>query len=277
MSRIGERFEMLRERGEGALVGYLTLGDPTPEDSLKLARALAEEVDVLELGIPFSDPIADGKTIQGATDRALRAGTTPEHCFRIAEALRAEGTEIPLVFMTYYNIVLQYGEERFVERCRRVGVDGILVTDLPVEEAEGLRRICRRHGVDMIFLIAPTTTEKRVQRIVRKASGFLYLVSLLGTTGARDRLSELTIEKTRWARRFADRIPLAVGFGISKPEHVRAVLDAGADGVVVGSAFVRLVERYGAEAAPHLVRLARELKGGTLLDVRLAGAEKQGL
>jgi len=275
MSRIGERFEMLRERGEGALVGYLTLGDPTPEASEALARTLAEEVDVLELGIPFSDPIADGRTIQGATDRALRAGTTPEHCFRIAEALR-EAADTPLVFMTYYNIVLQYGEERFVERCSSTGVDGLLVTDLPVEEAEHLRRVCRRHGVDMIFLIAPTTTEERVRRIVRKASGFLYLVSLLGTTGARDRLSELTLEKTRWARRFT-RMPLAVGFGISKPEHVRAVLSAGADGVVVGSAFVRLVERYGAEAAPHLARLARELKGATVLDVRFERAERQGL
>ncbi len=277
MSRIGERFRMLRERGEGALIGYLTLGDPTPEASEALARALAEQVDVLELGIPFSDPIADGKTIQAATDRALRAGTTPEHCFAIAEALRASGVDIPLVFMTYYNIVLQYGEERFVERCRRIGVDGLLVTDLPVEEAGHLHGICRRHGVDMIFLIAPTTPEERARRIIRRASGFLYLVSLLGTTGARDRVSALTLEKTRWAKGLTGGLPLAVGFGISKPEHVRRVLEAGADGVVVGSAFVKLVEEHGENAAPHLSRLAEELKRATVLDVRLAKAERKGL
>ncbi|NOZ59786.1 MAG: tryptophan synthase subunit alpha [Euryarchaeota archaeon] len=264
MSRIVEKFAELRQRGEGALIGYLTLGDPTPEDSLRLASCLAREVDILELGIPFSDPIADGPTIQGAIDRALRAGTNTDHCFEIAEKLRRR-FEIPLVFMTYYNIVLQYGEERFVSRCREVGVDGLLVSDLPVEEARPLLKVCRRMGVDMIFLIAPTTTEERMNKILRSASGFVYLVSLLGTTGARERLSELTIEKTRWALRYVKELPLAVGFGISKPEHVRAVIEAGASGAVVGSAFVKIVEEEGAAACDRLRRLAAELKAATRL------------
>jgi tryptophan synthase alpha chain len=263
MSRIAEKFAELKRRGEGALIGYLTLGDPTPESSLKLALCLAEEVDILELGIPFSDPIADGKTIQGAIDRALRAGTNTDHCFEIARELRRRGVEIPLVFMTYYNIVLQYGEERFVARCREVGVDGLLVSDLPVEEASHLVKICRKHGVDMIFLIAPTTTEERMKKILRNASGFIYLVSLLGTTGAREKLSELTIEKTKWALQYVKNLPLAVGFGISKPEHVRAVIEAGASGAVVGSAFVKIVEEKGGEACEELRSLAAELKSGT--------------
>ena len=265
MSRIAEKFAELRQRNEGALIGYLTLGDPTPQDSQKLAACLAESVDILELGIPFSDPIADGPTIQSAIDRALRAGTNTDHCFEIAEQLRSGGVDIPFVFMTYYNIVLQYGEERFVKRCKEVGVDGLLVSDLPVEEASHLAQLCRRHGVDMIFLIAPTTTEERIKKILKKASGFIYLVALLGTTGAREKLSEITIEKTRWALNYVKNLPLAVGFGISKPEHVRAVIEAGASGAVVGSAFVKIIEERGADACAELRRFAAELKAATRL------------
>ena len=265
MGRIAERFAELKHRNEGALIGYLTLGDPSPQVSAKLAACLAENVDILELGIPFSDPIADGPTIQGAIDRALRAGTNTDHCFEIAARLRREGVEIPLVFMTYYNIVLQYGEERFVSKCREVGVDGLLVSDLPVEEASQLVKICRKYSVDTIFLIAPTTTEERIKKILRKASGFVYLVSLLGTTGAREKLSEVTIEKTKWALQYVRDLPLAVGFGISRPEHVRAVIEAGAAGVVVGSAFVKIIEKRGANACDELRSFAARLKSGTKL------------
>jgi tryptophan synthase alpha chain len=265
MSRIAEKFAELKQRNEGALIGYLTLGDPTPQASARLATCLAESVDILELGIPFSDPIADGPTIQGAIDRALRAGTNTDDCFEIAARLRRDGVEIPLVFMTYYNIVLQYGEERFVAKCREVGVDGLLVSDLPVEEASHLVKICRKYGVDTIFLIAPTTTEERINKILKKASGFIYLVSLLGTTGAREKLSEVTIEKTKWALQYVKNLPLAVGFGISKPEHVRAVIEAGASGAVVGSAFVKIIEEKGADACDELRSFAARLKSGTRL------------
>ncbi|RMF89584.1 MAG: tryptophan synthase subunit alpha [Methanobacteriota archaeon] len=263
VSRIKDAFRRLEERKERALIAYLTLGDPDPAASLELLTCLAEEVDLLELGIPFSDPIADGPTIQAAMERALSAGMTTEESFQIAKGLRAGGVEIPLIFMTYYNIVLQYGVERFVERCASTGVDGLLVSDLPVEESEALKEVCERHGVDLIFLIAPTTSEERMEEIVSRAGGFIYLVSLLGVTGERERLQERALEMVEKALRHTGSLPLVVGFGISKREHVEAIVRAGAQGVVVGSAFVRLVEEHGREACSELRRLARDLKEGT--------------
>lgn len=263
MSRIDEKFRELEAKYEGALIGYLTLGDPDIEGSVELVKSLCKHADIVELGIPFSDPIADGPTIQAAIDRALKSGTTTEKCFEAVEGLRSEGIENPFVFMTYYNIVLQYGEESFVRRCSRAGVDGVLVSDLPVEEADSLVKLCRKYGVDMVFLIAPTTTGERLKKILKKASGFIYLVSILGTTGTRESLQEETIEKTGWALKHIKSLPLAVGFGISKPEHVRAIVEAGAQGVVVGSAFVRLVGEKGVEARAEIEKLAGELKGGT--------------
>jgi len=261
MGRIEEKFRELGK--EGALVGYLTLGDPERESSLRMVKALCRHVDIMELGIPFSDPIADGPTIQLAMDRSLKAGTTPEGCFEMVRELRDGGIDTPLVFMTYYNIVLNYGEERFLDRCSSEGVDGILISDLPVEEADGLVEKCRKYGIDPIFLIAPTTSEERMDKILRKASGFIYLVSILGTTGARESLQEETIEKTRWALKHVRGLPLVVGFGISKPQHVKAIVGAGAQGVVVGSAFVKLIEEKGEEAEAELERLAKGLKKGT--------------
>ncbi len=261
-NRIDAKFEELRAKGEGALIGYLTLGDPNIEDSKKLVRALAKHVDILELGIPFSDPIADGPTIQGAIDRALKAGMNTDIAFEIVKELKLD---IPLIFMTYYNIVLQYGEERFIKRCRDVGIDGVIIVDLPIEEAQNLLDICERYNVHFIFLIAPTTREDRLFKILSRARGFIYLISLLGVTGAREKLQEETIEKTKWALNYV-KIPLAVGFGISKKEHVRAVIKAGASGVVVGSAFVKIVEKNLGnieKAIKEIENLAKELKEGT--------------
>lgn len=262
-SKLERTFYELQRKGEGALIGYLTLGDPSIEASEKLTAALCENVDVMELGIPFSDPIADGPTIQAAIDRALKAGMNTDAAFEIVERLRKKGITTPFVFMTYYNIVLQYGEERFIKRCRDVGVEGLLISDLPVEEAHSVLKYCDKYGVDPIFLIAPTTTEERLKKILKKARGFLYLVSLLGTTGARDKLQEETIEKTKWALKRIKDLPLAVGFGISKREHVRAIIEAGAAGVVVGSAFVKHVERLGEKAVEAIKELSKDLKEGT--------------
>ena len=263
MSRIQEKFNKLKERGEGALIGYLTLGDPDRETSKKLVKCLLENVDIMELGIPFSDPIADGPIIQGAIDRALAKGINTDDCFSIIEELRKEGEKTPFVFMTYYNIVLQYGEERFIKRCKETGVDGVLVSDLPIEEAEPVLEQCNKYGVDFIFLIAPTTTEDRIKRIVKKATGFLYLVSLLGVTGARDTLQEKTLDVTKWALNYTKDLPLAVGFGISKKEHVEAILEAGSQGVVVGSAFVKIIAEKGGDACEDLKALSKTLKDGT--------------
>jgi tryptophan synthase alpha chain len=262
MSRIAEKFKELQRKGEGALIGYLTLGDPSISASKKLIRCLLENVDILELGIPFTDPIADGPTIQAAIDRSLRSGMNTDIAFDMVAELRADGINTPLIFMTYYNIVLQYGEERFVKKCSQVGVDGLIVCDLPIEEADNLLRYCEENDVDFIFLIAPTTTEERMEKIVSRARGFVYLISLLGVTGARGELQQRTIEVTKWASKYV-RTPLAVGFGISKREHVKAVLEAGAQGVVVGSAFVDLIAKKGEKACEDLKRLSAELKEGT--------------
>ncbi len=260
MSKIKEKFNELKGRGEGALIGYLTMGDPDISTSEGLIRSLCEHVDIMELGIPFTDPIADGPTIQAAIERAIKAGMNTDIAFEMVERLR-EDIDTPFVFMTYYNIVLQYGEEKFIKKCQDVGVDGILISDLPIEESKSVLEHCRRHSVDLIFLIGPTTNEERIKLICKDATGFLYLVALLGVTGARDQLNEETVEKTRWARKFVD-LPLAVGFGISKREHVKAVLRAGASGVVVGSAFVNIAsEKTG--AGEKLTALSKELKEGT--------------
>lgn len=264
MSRIKQKFDELKSQGQGALVGYLTLGDPNPEDSRKLAATLCKNVDILEMGVPFSDPIADGPTIQAAIDRSLKAGMDTDKAFDIVDSLRKDGINTPFVFMTYYNIVLQYGEERFLDMCNKTGVDGILVSDMPLEESEMLLEKCRARDIDFIFLIAPTTTEERVKKIVKEASGFIYLVSLLGTTGARETLQTQTIDKTRWALEYTGDKPLVVGFGISKEEHVRAIIQAGAQGVVVGSAFVSLIGKDGAGASGQLEKLSIELKKGTI-------------
>jgi tryptophan synthase alpha chain len=261
MSRIEEKFKELKNRDEGALIGYLTLGDPDVEASEKLVRCLCKTVDIMELGVPFTDPIADGPTIQAAIERSLEAGMNTDIAFEMVERLRHD-IDTPFVFMTYYNIVLQYGEEKFVKKCSEVGVDGILISDLPIEEASTVLEHCRNYSVDFIFLIAPTTTEERMKKIADNAMGFVYLVALLGVTGARETLAQETVENTRRALEHID-LPLAVGFGISKREHVKAVIEAGASGVVVGSAFVNIAGRRGSSGCPALVKLSVELKEGT--------------
>ncbi len=263
MSRIKERFEELKKRGEGALIGYLTLGDPDIKTSEKLIARLLENVDVMELGIPFSDPIADGPTIQAAIERSLKAGMNTDIAFDMSARLR-EKFDTPFVFMTYYNIVLRYGEERFIGRCAKEGVDGLLISDMPMEEAGDILRLCEKHGVDYIGLVAPTTTEERMEKIASKARGFLYLVALLGVTGAREKLQDETVKKLRWALERSRGTPLAVGFGISKKGHVKVIMDAGAQGAVVGSAFVKLVEEKGKEAGEDLRKLSAELKRATV-------------
>jgi tryptophan synthase alpha chain len=262
MSRIASKFAELERKGEGALIGYLTLGDPDIETSEELIATLLKNVDIMELGIPFSDPIADGPTIQGAIERALKAGMNTKIAFEMVSRLRKR-FDTPFVFMTYYNIVLQYGEERFIKRCAKEGIDGILVSDMPIEEANRTIELCEKHGVDFVCLVAPTTGEKRIKKIASKAMGFIYLVALLGVTGAREKLEKETVEKIRWALKYVDGVPLAVGFGISKKEHVQSLMRAGAHGAVVGSAFVDLVGRKGADAAADLKKLSSELKEGT--------------
>ncbi|MFB6137866.1 MAG: tryptophan synthase subunit alpha [Halobacteriaceae archaeon] len=256
--------------GEPALVAYLTAGDPDFDATADYVEALVRGgADVVELGLPFSEPIADGPTIQDAIVRALEGGATPEAYFALVERLRAErGVEVPLVCMTYYNLVYQYGDEPvtdFVARAAGAGLSGLVVPDLPVEESEPLRAACADHGLDLVFIVAPTTTDERLERILSVASGFVYVQARMGTTGARADVSDETYESL--ARLPETDVPRAVGFGISEGEQARAVVAGGADGVVAGSVFVDAVAEAGddtAAGAERLAAIARELKRGTI-------------
>jgi tryptophan synthase alpha chain len=246
-TRITRRFEELRQAGETGLVAYLTAGDPTLEASRAIALAVAEAgADVIELGVPFSDPIADGPTIQRASERALASATTLARVIELVAELR-EKTATPLVLFGYFNPILQMGVEKFARSAAEAGADGALVTDLIPEEAGDYRRTLRDAGLDTIFLAAPTTSAERLVRIAEASSGFLYLISRTGVTGAREKLPADLAELAARARQ-ASRLPLAVGFGISRPEHVR-VLHGLADAAVVGSALVAEIERAGSAAA----------------------------
>jgi tryptophan synthase alpha chain len=216
------------------------VGYPTVATTLKIVPLLANNgCDIVELGIPFSDPLADGATIQRASYEALRQGVTPRVCFEVAQELRRQ-VEIPLVFMTYYNPVLKFGLKQFCSECVRAGIDGLIIPDLPPEEGEELEKSTRRQGLDLIYLLSPASTEERIELVARKSCGFIYLVSLTGVTGTRDKLPE---ELENFVARVRERTekPLCVGFGVSTPEQARRVAKV-ADGVIVGSRIIQLME-----------------------------------
>jgi tryptophan synthase alpha chain len=254
-TRIGRRFDELTRTGDLGLVAYFTAGDPSLEATREIVLAAAAAgADVIELGVPFSDPLADGPTIQRASERSLRAGTTLAGVLDLVAAIRRD-SQVPLVLFSYYNPVLQLGLEKFAVRAAEVGADGVLITDLTPEEAVEYREVIRSHGLDTIFLAAPTTTEERFARIAQASSGFLYLVSRTGVTGARDVMPEELPALIRRARN-ATKLPLAVGFGISLPGHV-AILGGLADAAVVGSALVEEIERASSSAAAATAVAAR--------------------
>jgi tryptophan synthase alpha chain len=243
MNTIQQVFQKQKQMGNGCLIGYITAGDPVPEQTPQIADALIRGgVDILELGLPFSDPIADGPTIQNASLRALKAGTTPKHVIEIAKQIKTKH-DIPLVIMTYYNPVFKYGVERFLAEAKEAGVDGFIIPDLPVEEAAEYRKAAKTAKLDTIFLASPATSKERLEKIVHASSGFLYLVSRFGVTGAQTAVTDTTVELIKKVQPFtAGKVPLAVGFGISKPEHVKRVIAAGADAAIVGSAFINIVQ-----------------------------------
>jgi tryptophan synthase alpha chain len=226
--------------GHTALIPYITVGYPSIETTLKAVPLLASSgCDIVELGIPFSDPLADGATIQRASYEALRQGVTPRVCLEVAQELRRQ-VEIPLVFMTYYNPVLKFGLEQFCSRCAEVGIDGLIIPDLPPEEGQELEQSTKRHGLDLIYLLSPASTEERIRLVTSKSSGFIYLVSLTGVTGARDKLPE---ELEGFVARVREKTekPICVGFGISTPEQARRIAKV-ADGVIVGSRIIQLLD-----------------------------------
>ncbi|MFB6108816.1 MAG: tryptophan synthase subunit alpha [Haloplanus sp.] len=253
-----------------AFVPYLAAGDPNYEASLSYVEALERGgADVIELGLPFSEPIAEGPTIQSAIVRALESGMTPERYFEFVEDL---DVDVPLVCMTYYNLIYQFGDdeergpEAFVRRAAEVGIEGFVVPDLPAEEAEPLRAACDAHDCELVFIVAPTTRGERLARIMSQVTGYVYVQARLGTTGARSALSDQTDESLDRLREWD--VPKAVGFGISTGDHAERVVAAGADGVIVGSALVDIVAQ-GVErgdppvtVASKLEAKARELKEG---------------
>ena len=253
-SAIEQKFRELGNRAEGVIVAYLVGNDPDPKSFLANAASLIEGgADILEIGIPFSDPVADGPVIQAAGTRALSAGATPRKIFDAVGELSSQFT-IPIVIMTYYNLILAMGIEQFIRNASDNGVKGIVVPDLPMEEGDGFRDIALKHNLDNIYLAAPNTSAERLRTIVEKSKGFLYLISLYGVTGPRDTVSAESLETVKKVKSLAKgKIPISAGFGISQAEHVSSLLRAGADGAIVGSVLVRTVADHlnDPEAAPY--------------------------
>ncbi|MEM3637668.1 MAG: tryptophan synthase subunit alpha [Conexivisphaerales archaeon] len=236
-SRISDAFESERRR-RGLLIAYTMGCYPSKEASYRISESLIDAgSDILELGIPFSDPIADGPSIQRASSHALSAGARPLDVLQIAGKLR-NSYDTPIITMTYYNILYSTGIERFIMKAKGYGVDGMIIPDLLFEEAEDTLRLARKYGLDIILLGSPVTGRERLRRIALKSSGFLYLISLLGVTGAREKLPSYINHFIGLAKSVADGLPVAVGFGVSRPEQVRQLVMSGADGVVVGSAII---------------------------------------
>lgn len=252
MSRITNAFA-----GKKAFIAFLTAGDPGADSTVDYILAMEEAgADLVEIGIPFSDPTAEGVVIQEANIRALRAGMNTEGVFDIVRRVR-EKSRIPLVFLTYINPVFHYGIERFCKRCRELGVDGLIVPDMPYEEKGELADVAEKYGVDVISMIAPTS-QQRIRRIAGEGRGFLYIVSSMGVTGVRSEITTDVALIVKTVREVTD-VPTAIGFGISTPEQARAMA-AVSDGAIVGSAIVKIIAKYGTEAREPLTAYVREMK-----------------
>ncbi len=259
MYRLAETFGRLWREGETGLVVFVTAGDPDLDTTELLVPALEEAgADVIERGVPFTDPLADGPSIQAATERALRSGTRLEQIVELVARLR-ERTQVPIVLMTYFNPAFRYGLERLAERATAAGVDGFIMTDLPPEEAGEWKRIADARGLGTVFLLAPTSTTERIRLGARLSSGFVYCISRTGVTGARAALPEDLNALLDRIRAETDQ-PVAVGFGVSTPEHVRRIGER-ADAAVVGSAVVDLIGRHGRDCLEPVAAFVRELKG----------------
>lgn len=252
MSNISKAFE----NGK-AFIPFITCGDPDLETTAAAIRAMVENgADLIELGIPFSDPTAEGPVIQGANIRALSGGITTDKIFDFVREIRRDVT-IPMVFMTYANVVFSYGAERFISTCKDIGIDGLILPDLPYEEKDEFLPICHKYGVDLISLIAPTS-ENRIAMIAKEAEGFLYIVSSLGVTGTRSEIKTDLASIVNVVRQNTS-IPCAIGFGISTPEQAKKMADI-SDGAIVGSAIIKLIERYGKDSPKYVGEYVKSIK-----------------
>lgn len=242
MNRIDKKFAELKKRRQKAFIAFITAGDFGLTTTKKLVLEFDKRgVDMIELGVPFSDPVADGPTIQASSERALKRGTRLQDIIKMVGELR-KSTDIPIVLMGYYNPVLKYGIKKFVSNCVRGGVDGVIVPDLPPDEADELRAAAKKTGFATIFLLSPTSTPGRIKLVSKRSKGFIYYVSLTGITGARAKLPAELTSRLRLIKRYTNK-PVCAGFGVSRPAQVREIAGA-ADGVIVGSAIVKIMERY---------------------------------
>jgi tryptophan synthase alpha chain len=260
LERIAAAFAFAKEKGRAALMPYFTLGYPDPATSLEVVEAIAQAgADLIELGVPFSDPLADGPTIQHSTQLALEQGVNAAQCIEMVANLRTRGVTQPFMLMGYVNPILAFGAERFVAEAAAAGADGFIVPDLPPEEATEIEAACQAHGRALVYLLAPTSSPVRVELLASRTTGFLYLVSLAGVTGARDALPPHLADFVQRVRAVA-RTPLAVGFGISTPEQARAVGQL-ADGVIVGSALIRAASQ-NTDSVLAAASFVRDLRAG---------------
>ena len=264
MSRISSVFEKLKQKNEKALIPFITAGDPDFDTTDQLLKCLVENgADIIELGVPFSDPMADGPTIQAASQRALTNSFSMRKIFNHVKKVRTY-SETPIILFGYYNPFLHYGIDQLCKDAKNSGVDAFLIVDLPPEEASEIKKSADDNGIDMIFLLAPTSTDERIKLISDKASGFIYFVSFTGVTGARSSLDTSLSSYIEQIRKFTD-LPVGIGFGISSPEHVREVAEY-SDAVIVGSAIIKIIEKYS--TGPDLISMVgdfvHKLKCATL-------------
>ncbi|MAF25088.1 tryptophan synthase subunit alpha [bacterium] len=241
MNRITKKFIELKVKNKIAFMPFIVAGDPSFESSIEIVKKLTKSADCLEIGLPYSDPLADGPTIQAADQRAIDAGMNTDRAFEFVRNVRLF-TDIPITLLVYANAVLQYGINEFYAQAKKSGVDGILVPDLPIEEADPFIKAAQSASIDPIFLVAQTTTDKRLEKILEHAKGYLYLVAVLGTTGERDTLDPKILSLIKQVKR-KKGLPAVVGFGISKVEHIAALKEVGADGFIVGSALIKIIEK----------------------------------
>lgn len=265
--KISEKFNELKNKI--ALIAYVCAGDPDYEKSKEIVKILGKYCDIIELGLPFSDPIADGITIQKASDRAIKAGMNTDLYFKFCKELSDESkSNFTFVCMTYYNLIFKYGIEKFVKKCKDSGIYGIIVPDLPVEESDELLKFCKIYDINLIFLISQTSTEERIEKIVEKSSGFIYLISLLGVTGARENLeiSKNFVERVKNVeKKLNKQVPLAIGFGISNPEHIEKIKKIeGIHGVIIGSAIInKYMETLISKNISEFEKFIKDLKDAT--------------
>jgi len=239
MNRIDKKFAELKKKRKKAFIAFITAGDPSLKITEELVVSFEESgVDIVELGVPFSDPLADGPTIQAASQRALKKGVSLEKILNSVSRIRKK-SKIPIALMTYYNPIFHYGEKKLIAKAKNCGVDGLIIPDLPPDESGNLLKLARKNNISVIFFLAPTTKKQRMKKIIKESSGFIYYVSVTGVTGARKKLSGSIAKHIRGAKRYTKK-PICVGFGISKPEHIKSIAGF-ADGVIVGSAIVNKI------------------------------------